>query len=145
MSVRPSSQFQISCTRYVGNSKIKMVRRIVCKTPCQQSFDFPKALKDVKRLDQPDGVAKKLCKQSILRSMPARGCTSRNQLCLIEALSSPEVVFKTFECIANEWQAHLRHFLTRLSRSGLSSFEVRGGISLINLIDREVGRIHIRR
>lgn len=64
---------------------------------------------------------------------------------LEEAPLSPEVVFKTFECIANEWQAHLRDFLTRLSRRSLSSFEVRCSISLINFIDREIGRVNVRR
>ena len=85
-----------------------------------------------------------LCKTCTLESN-RRGASDQKFWWLTGCGRSPKVILKTFECIANEWQAHLRHFFTRLSRCNLFSLETWSGIGLIDFVNWEIGRVNVRR
>lgn len=57
-------------------------------------------------------------------------------------------VIEPLKCISNEGQTHFIIFfdllVTLSSSSSLGSFEMGGGVSLVDLVDRKVLRINVR-
>jgi hypothetical protein len=61
--------------------------------------------------------------------------------------SSKIVVLKALKSVADKWQTHVRLLVTKLtiSRGGRSSCSQVGSIiRLVNLVNREVGRVNVR-
>ena len=80
--------------------------------------------------------------QDQLASKQLASAISQNHQ-LLRVIASSEIVLETLKGVPNKWQAHLGHVLLRPTRGNLRSFEMCGCISLINLIDREVGCINV--
>lgn len=64
--------------------------------------------------------------------------------CSVKCVQSSEVVIEPLECVADEWQAHLRRLVHRSTRSESLGLENGSIVRLVNLISREVRSIDCR-